>query len=167
MKKIFNFEQFVNEKLTNENIFREEPETIDVEHEELEFCPQCGEDWEYCQCGEEHKMTYVPSDEMELMASEDYSFLDEEETNEKKKSKEGKTPTTKKEKDLAAKYPPKDKITRGDFIAAAKENSGKKDKKDKDDKEDDKEDKKGAKGLTAGQKKLPKALQDKILSKQK
>lgn len=183
MKKIFNFQQFIKEsygsncpacdcepcvcehnEMQDMHTSHEEPETIDVEHEELEFCPQCGEDWEYCVCGGHHDMTHVPSHEMELMAHEDYSFLDEEETNEKKKSKEGKTPTTKKEKDLAAKYPPKDKITRGDFIAAAKENSG---KKDKDDKEDDKEDKKGAKGLTAGQKKLPKALQDKILSKQK
>jgi hypothetical protein len=53
--------------------------------------------------------------------------------------KEAKKPTTKKEKELAAKYPPKDKITKGDFIAAAIEN--KKDKKE-DKKDNNKEDKK-------------------------
>lgn len=42
------------------------------------------------------------------------------------------------------------------------------DKKDKkDDKADDKEEKSDAKGLTAKQKKLPKAMQDAILKKQK
>jgi hypothetical protein len=56
--------------------------------------------------------------------------------------KEAKKPTTKKEKELAAKYPPKDKITKGDFIAAAIENK-KKDKEDKkEDKEEDKKDNK-------------------------
>jgi hypothetical protein len=100
MKKIFNFQQFVNEnKLTNEwynqpyddkgEAMKPEEETIDAEHEELEFCPQCGEDWEYCVCGEQHNMTHVPSHEMELMAHEDYTFLDEEETNEKKKMNAG------------------------------------------------------------------------------
>jgi hypothetical protein len=99
MKKIFNFQQFVNEnKLTNEWYrsagHRPEGETIDAEHEELEFCPQCGEDWEYCVCGEQHNMTHIPSDEMELVAHEDYTFLDEEdddteETNEKKKMNAG------------------------------------------------------------------------------
>jgi hypothetical protein len=41
---------------------------------------------------------------------------------------------------LAAKYPPKDKITKGDFIAAAIEN--KKDNKKEDKKDNKKEDKK-------------------------
>jgi len=110
-----------------------------TESEELEFCPDCGHDWDECQC---------------VKNNEEYSFLDEEdeieEIDEKKKlnkglqafldkkagkktdkkedkeDKEGKTPTTKKEKELAAKYPPKDKITRGDVITAAKEKSKKK-----------------------------------------
>lgn len=41
---------------------------------------------------------------------------------------EGKTPKTKKEKELAAKFPPKDKITKGDFIKAAIDNKKKKEK---------------------------------------
>ena len=41
---------------------------------------------------------------------------------EAKKNAKGKTPKNEKEKELAAKYPPKDKITKGDFIAAAIEN---------------------------------------------
>jgi hypothetical protein len=36
---------------------------------------------------------------------------------------------TPKEKELAAKYPPEDKITRGDVITAAKEKGGKSAKK--------------------------------------
>jgi len=74
---------------------------------------------------------------------------------------------TKKEKELAAKYPPKDKITRGDIITAAKENADKKKGSKKEDKEEDKkEDEKTSKkdGLTKGQKKLPPALQKAIAS---
>jgi len=61
--------------------------------------------------------------------------------------KEGKKPSTKKEKELAAKYPPKDKITKGDFIAAAIENKKDNKKEDKKDnkKEDDKKPKFGSK----------------------
>jgi hypothetical protein len=74
----------------------------------------------------------------------------------------------------------KKKINPG-FQAYLDKQKGKKDTKDsKDDKKDDKKDAKGAKGkkdddkkeepkkgLTAGQKKLPKAMQDAILKKQK
>jgi hypothetical protein len=70
---------------------------------------------------------------------------------------------TKKEKELAAKYPPKDKITRGDIITAAKENADKKKGGKEDKKEDKKEEKKPAKkgGLSKEQmKKLPKPLVD-------
>ena len=42
-----------------------------------------------------------------------------------KKGKSGKTPTTPREKALAAKYGNKKVITRGDIITAAKEKSGK------------------------------------------
>ena len=86
---------------------------------------------------------------------------------EAKKNAKGKTPKNEKEKELAAKYPPKDKITKGDFIAAAIEN--KKGKKGDTKKEEEKEDDKGGakKGLTAGQKKLPEAMQKAILKKQK
>ena len=73
------------------------------------------------------------------------------EFNEKKSNK-----LTKKEKELAAKYPPKDKITRGDIITAAKENAAKKDKKD------DKKEEKGSGKLTAAQKKLPEGLRKAI-----
>ena len=68
---------------------------------------------------------------------------------------------TKKEKELAAKYPPKDKITRGDIITAAKENA---DKKKGDKKEDKKEDKKSEKkgGLSKAQEKLPEGLKKAI-----
>ena len=83
----------------------------------------------------------------------------------KQKAKKGDKKEDKKEKELAAKYPPKDKITKGDFIAAAIEN--KKGKKADNKKEEEKEESKGKKGLTAGQKKLPEAMQKAILKKQK
>ena len=90
---------------------------------------------------------------------------------EAKKNTKGKTPKTEKEKELAGKYPPKDKITKGDFIAAAIENKkGKKeeDKKGEDKKgEDKKEEEKGGKGLTAAQKKLPEGLRKAIEAKNK
>lgn len=80
--------------------------------------------------------------------------------------KNAKKPTT-KEKELAAKYPPKDKITKGDFIAAAIENK-KKGKEDKqEDKKDNKKEEKGDKGLTAAQKKLPEGLRKAIEAKNK
>jgi len=65
---------------------------------------------------------------------------------EAKKSK-GKTPKTEKEKELAKKYPPKDKITRGDFIAAAIENKkkGGKNEDEKSSKKDEKKPKFGSK----------------------
>lgn len=69
------------------------------------------------------------------------SKKDDEEEDEK--STKGKTPKTKKEKELAAKYPPKNKITKGDFIAAAIEN--KKGNKKEEDKKDDKKPKFGSK----------------------
>jgi hypothetical protein len=78
-----------------------------------------------------------------------------EEANEAKK--EGTKPKNKKEKELAAKYPPKDKITRGDFITVAKENADKK---------------KGGKSekptkLTSAQKKLPEGLRKAIEARKK
>jgi hypothetical protein len=79
------------------------------------------------------------------------SSFNQFESNEKKSNK-----LTKKEKELAAKYPPKDKITRGDIITAAKENAAKKDKKD------DKKEEKGSGKLTAAQRKLPEALRKAI-----
>lgn len=81
---------------------------------------------------------------------------------EAKKDSKGKTPKTEKEKELAAKYPPKDKITRGDFIAAAIENkkTGKKENKSKEEENSDK-------GLTTAQKKLPEALKKAIEAKNK
>lgn len=104
MKKIFNFREFVNENNSfnewynngpgdNPHGHSHEEETIDADYEELEFCPECGDSWEECKC-EHHDMTHVPAHEMEL-AHEDYSFLDEddtedaEETNEKKKMNAG------------------------------------------------------------------------------
>lgn len=86
--------------------------------------------------------------------------------------KNAKKPTT-KEKELAAKYPPKDKITKGDFIATAIENKKKgkedkqEDKKDKDNKKDNKKEEKGDKGLTTAQKKLPEGLRKAIEAKNK
>ena len=56
--------------------------------------------------------------------------------------KEAKKPTTKKEKELAAKYPPKDKITKGDFITAAIENKKKGKENKKEDKDEGKKDNK-------------------------
>lgn len=84
---------------------------------------------------------------------------------EAKKNTKGKTPKNEKEKELAAKYPPKDKITKGDFIAAAIEN--KKGKKGDTKKEEEKEEEKGGKGLTAAQKKLPEGLRKAIEAKNK
>jgi len=141
MKKIYNFEKFVKENF-------ETPETIDAEAEILEFCPECGHDWDDCICEIKPELTHISAEDISIH-HEDYSFLDEEdeveEIDEKKKlnkglqafldkkagkkadkKEEGKKPTTKKEKELAAKYPPKDKITRGDVITAAKEKSKKK-----------------------------------------
>jgi hypothetical protein len=156
MKKIFNFKQFVKESFDLCHDCKEypcmcdqTPEIIDTEEEVLDFCPECGHDWDDCEC-DKTKMTHVPAEDMHVANYEDYSFLDEEdeieELDEKKKlnkglqafldkkagkkdkkeDKEGKIPTTKKEKELAAKYPPKDKITKGDVITAAKEKSKKK-----------------------------------------
>jgi len=82
------------------------------------------------------------------------SSFNQFESNEKKSNK-----LTKKEKELAAKYPPKNKITRGDIITAAIENAGKKDKKDK---KDDKKEEKNSGKLTAAQRKLPEALRKAI-----
>jgi len=77
---------------------------------------------------------------------------------------------TKKEKELAAKYPPKDKITRGDIITAAKENADKKKGGKKEDKkEDKKEEKESPKkgGLSKAQEKLPEGLRKAIAAKRK
>jgi hypothetical protein len=97
------------------------------------------------------------------------SILKWEEFNEKKKSDDGLTAGQKKlPKALQdailkkkGKTPKKD-----DDDKEEKEEKGKKGEKgEKDDDKDDKDDKKV--GLTAGQKKLPQALQDAILKKQK
>jgi hypothetical protein len=61
---------------------------------------------------------------------------------EAKNNAKGKTPKNEKEKELAAKYPPKDKITKGDFIAAAIENKKGKKGDNKEEKEDKKDNKK-------------------------
>jgi hypothetical protein len=86
-----------------------------------------------------------------------------EETYEAKKADK----MTKKEKELAAKYPPKDKITRGDIITAAKENADKK-KGGKEDKKEDKKEEKDSKSpkgkLSKAQEKLPPALKKAIAS---
>jgi hypothetical protein len=83
---------------------------------------------------------------------------------------------TKKEKELAAKYPPKDKITRGDIITAAKENAdkkkgGKEDKKESTKKGGKKEEEKGSPkkgGLSKSQEEnLPEFLKKKIAPKSK
>jgi hypothetical protein len=71
---------------------------------------------------------------------------------------------TKKEKELAAKYPPKDKITRGDIITAAKENA---DKKKGGKKEEEKESTKKGGLSKAQEEKLPEGLKKKIAPKSK
>lgn len=192
MKKIFNFEQFLKEgfdkyrsddegKTWHPEIDAEDmtglPKTIepidavDIEHEELEFCPNCGEDWEYCTCGGHHMGEYVPSSEMELVHHEDFNFSDEEEIEtieEKKKAK------SKSYEESGLEHPEKADRNKNKRIEGWEERTGKaieksmkgKGKHKEDDKEDKKDDK-PKKGLTAGQKKLPKKLQDKILANQK
>jgi len=73
------------------------------------------------------------------------------------KKSEGKNPKNEKEKELAKKYPPKNKITKGDFIAAAIENK----------KKGGKEDEKDSKASDKQKKKLPPALLKAIEAKKK
>jgi hypothetical protein len=180
MKKIFNFQQFIKESYgancpacesepcvcehneMHDHMHTDEPETIDVEHEELEFCPQCGEDWEYCICGGHHDMTHVPSHEMELVAHEDYTFLDEEETNEKKKAK------GESYEKSGLKHPEKADLNKDKKISSYEKKRGKavQDSMEDKDHEDGKKHKE-EKGLTAKQKKLPEALQKSILKNKK
>lgn len=98
-----------------------------------EWCDDCGEETGRCMCHMEEEDEYnrVPDLGMHEKMNKNFkAFLDkkktEKEEKEDKKDSKGKTPTTKKEKELAAKYPPKDKITRGDIITAAKEKAKKK-----------------------------------------
>lgn len=143
------------------------------EQEEGEECEPCGQEGEEEEQPFTRKRTWgdevidghndpsTPSVEGPVYVESFAAFFEG-----KKKEEKGKTPKTEKEKELAKKYPPKDKITRGDFIAAAIENKKKGGKKEED--EDDKEsDKKSEKGLSAAQKKLPAALQKAILAKKK
>ena len=69
-------------------------------------------------------------------------------------NKRSKKPISKKEKELASKYSPKNKITKADIIQSAKDNAKK--ATDKNDK-----------GLTKAQKKLPEGLRKAIEAKRK
>lgn len=98
-----------------------------------EHFEECGEETGRCMCHVEQQDEYdrVPDFGIHEKMNKGFkAFLDkkkaEKEEKEDKKESKGKTPTTKKEKELAAKYPPKDKITRGDIITAAKEKAKKK-----------------------------------------
>jgi len=156
-------------------------------HEEMEeMCPECHCKMIDCECGspmgyeddmeeewpyeEEGGMpTHFGEEEMMPGEEEEEMMPGEEEEEEGRRMghimsfQEAKKADkmTKKEKELAAKYPPKDKITRGDIITAAKENA---DKKKGDKKEDKKEDKKSTKkgGLSKAQEKLPEGLKKAI-----
>ena len=134
----------------------------DDDSDDEENCVSCGDD---DSDDEEDESTRTWGDEnitSSIMVEKIVSFKQFE----AKKNTKGKTPKTEKEKELAGKYPPKDKITKGDFIAAAIEN--KKGKKEEDKKgEDKKEEEKGGKGLTAAQKKLPEGLRKAIEAKNK
>jgi hypothetical protein len=138
------------------------------ESEDSDICPNCKCHCTNCECTpqEEESENFENEFQEEDEFGDEYpnEFEDESdeedrhissfnqfEFNEKKSNK-----LTKKEKELAAKYPPKDKITRGDIITAAKEKAGKKDKKD------DKKEEKGSGKLTAAQKKLPEGLRKAI-----
>jgi hypothetical protein len=154
MKHVKKFEHFTGFDLGR---FSEEegsePEFKEIEKvEDTEDCAPC----ETEESDEDEDFTQTTTDEYE---SEDENNMrrkvwGDEVTVEKITSfrqfeakKEAKKPTTKKEKELAAKYPPKDKITKGDFITAAIENKkkGKEDNKDKEDKKEDKKPKFGSK----------------------
>ena len=134
----------------------------DDDSDDEENCVSCGDDESN---KDEDESTRTWGDEnitSSIMVEKIVSFKQFE----AKKNTKGKTPKTEKEKELAGKYPPKDKITKGDFIAAAIEN--KKGKKEEDKKgEDKKEEEKGGKGLTAAQKKLPEGLRKAIEAKNK
>ena len=181
MKFIRTFENFTEMDMGHQNM--------------EEMCPDCQCKMIECQCGspmayddemedeypyeEEGGMpSFFGEEEEEMMSGEEEEeeMMGEEEEDEmmgggrmghimsfqeaKKADK-----MTKKEKELAAKYPPKDKITRGDIITAAKENADKKKGGKKEDKkEDKKEEKESPKkgGLSKAQEKLPEGLKKAI-----
>jgi hypothetical protein len=146
----------------DENIYSDDDIHSDDDSDDEENCVSCGDDESN---KDEDESTRTWGDEnitSSIMVEKIVSFKQFE----AKKNTKGKTPKTEKEKELAGKYPPKDKITKGDFIAAAIEN--KKGKKEEDKKgEDKKEEEKGGKGLTAAQKKLPEGLRKAIEAKNK
>lgn len=128
----------------HQNCTCEHDDVDNVESEDdmrSEWCDGCGELHQDCMCGGEgfptHDDSRFPYDnesdfdihEKKSMPEGLKKYLDKKtgkKTDKTEKDNKGKTPTTKKEKELAAKYPPKDKITKGDFIAAAKEKAKKK-----------------------------------------
>lgn len=145
-----NPDEFPN--LTDEDSFR--PTTPEEEEE----CEPCGSDED-----NEKEEGHVWGDEVIDSANDPSTpsmgnpvYVEKFNSFLEKKS-EGKNPKNEKEKELAKKYPPKDKITKGDFIAAAIENKKKGGKKDeKDSKASDKQ-----------KKKLPPALLKAIEAKKK
>lgn len=116
------------------------PADVVNNEEEDELCPECN--CKPCECDD----AGAYEDDLRL---EKFSAFNEKkakrikgeksEKDDKKSEKDdkkeddakGKTPKTKKEKELAAKFPPKDKITKGDFIKAAIDNKKKKESKEK------------------------------------
>jgi len=178
MKHVKKFEHFTGFDLGR---FSEEegsgPEFTEIENvEDTEDCAPCGTE-ESDEDEDEDGFTQTDDSEDEINMRR--KVWGDEVTVERiatfrqfEAKKNAKKPTT-KEKELAAKYPPKDKITKGDFIAAAIENKKKgkedkqEDKKDKDNKKDNKKEEKGDKGLTAAQKKLPEGLRKAIEAKNK
>jgi hypothetical protein len=169
MRHIKAFENFLNqpdygrfsEEETNPNGFPNLTRPNTPEEEKEEECKPCGtgedeegyeeeEDrfWGDEVIGSENDPS-TPSMGNPVYVEKFNSFLE--------KKSEGKNPKNEKEKELAKKYPPENKITKGDFIAAAIENKKKGGKKDeKDSKASDKQ-----------KKKLPPALLKAIEAKKK
>jgi hypothetical protein len=166
---------------------------MDMGHQNMEdMCPDCQCNMTECECGS--PMAYYEDDMEDEYPQEGMpSFFGEEEEEEMMPGEEEEEEEmmgggrmghimsfqeakkadkmTKKEKELAAKYPPKDKITRGDIITAAKENADKKKGGKKEDKkEDKKEEKESPKkgGLSKSQEEnLPEFLKKKKAPKSK
>jgi hypothetical protein len=150
MKHVKKFEHFTGFDLGR---FSEEegsgPEFTEIENvEDTEDCVPCGTEE-----SDEDEDDFTQTDDSEDEINMRRKVWGDEVTVERiatfrqfEAKKNAKKPTT-KEKELAAKYPPKDKITKGDFIAAAIENKkkGKEDNKDKEDKKEDKKPKFGSK----------------------
>ncbi len=176
MKYLKTFENFDLGRFSEEEVLK--PEVEQSYEEEEEECAPCSDE----EKREEDEFTfYSEEDEDEDEAKEEEvhrirrwgdEVVEKKKVNaglqaylDKQKAKKGDKKEDKKEKELAAKYPPKDKITKGDFIAAAIEN--KKGKKADNKKEEEKEESKGGKGLSAAQKKLPEGLRKAIEAKKK